>query len=218
MTTARTVETDVRNFLDYLLDSEVALYTNPVVNQRGRVSWRLGNQGAEFLPNRRLPAASDYRHWLEAGAYSAVLSDGALLQMTYEFEGHQLVAHRLAYVPCPFDVEPDLLASEPLVEVYDLHAEGHAHSVVLGTVVRFDFDRSSARRGHSASHLTINGPTCRIPCAAPVRVGQFSDFVFRHFYPSVAAAHPYLLSAAATWGERTVTDEESGRLHMSWRT
>ena len=167
MTTARAVQTDVQNLLDYLLESEGALYTNPVVNQLGRVSWRPGKTGLEFLPSRTLPTASDYRHWLEAGSYSAVLSDGALLQITYEFEGHQLVAHRLAYVPCPFEVEPDLLASEPLLEVYDLHAGGHVHSVVLGTVIRFDFDRRSARRGHSASHLTINGPSCRIPCAAP---------------------------------------------------
>lgn len=57
----------------------------------------------------------------------------------------------------------------------------------------------------------------RIACVAPLGVGRFIDFTFRHFYPAVFAAHSYLEAAPQSgWGERTLSRDEERRAHISW--
>lgn len=218
MTTTRAIRGEVQTLLDYLIQAEIALYANPLAEYSGTLTWPLDEVG-EFLPNRGSPASTDYRHWLASNQYSAVLSDGALLQLSYGVEGRELTSHRLAYVPSPFEFDPMLLATEPLVDLFDAHADGHTSTVVMKTTVRFDFDRSAAREGHPASHLTINVPSCRVACAAPLRVGQFVSFIFRHFYPELWHAHPFFDGLPkAGWGDKTVTDSEMRGVHLMWPT
>jgi len=217
--TSRVVHDEIDNLLDYLVYSEIALHANPVRNEGGRVSWRGFAPYGKFLESREPESVATYRAWLEAGAYSALLFDGALLQVTYDFVGHHLIAHRLAWVPCPFMVDLELLQLESPLEIVDLYAAGNAVDVVLRTTIRFDYDiEGGGNADHPAAHLSVNSSECRIACAAPLRLGHFVDFVFRNFYPDFWRAHPYLggLSRKA-WGPHTVTDEETNRLHVSWR-
>lgn len=215
--TSRATQTELKNLLDYLVDSEIALYTNTVRTVDGVVSWQPYVSSTRFLSKRR-SMTSAYRHWIKTGAYSAVLADGSLLQFTYEFAGSSLIRHRLAYVPCPFTVDAALLQTEAILDVFDLYADGRTEDVVLHTTVRFDFDLSQAGPEHPAAHLTINGAECRVPCAGPLRIGQFVDFVFRNFYPDLWRTHPYLRKLPKSpVGARTVSDDEMQRLHVSWR-
>ena len=181
MVTPRAIRTEIENALAYLIGAEIALYTNPVIDEHGRVTWRSARPVGKFMRGRALPTALDYRHWIDVGAYSALLMDGSLLQLSYDFAGNDLVGHRLAYVPCPFNVDRDLLELEPPVDVFDLYAGGHTSEVILRTVIRFDFDLESTRPEHPATHLTINSPDCRIGCVAPLGVGRFIDFIFRPY-------------------------------------
>jgi hypothetical protein len=106
---------------------------------------------------------------------------------------------------------------DPLLDVFDLYADSHTRDVVLDTVVRFDYDPDNAAPGHPAVHMTINATHCRIACAAPMRVGQFADFIFRHFYPEIWELHPYFSRLPRSdFGERTVTQEEAERVHVAW--
>jgi hypothetical protein len=216
--TSRVILDEIDNLLTYLAQSEIALHVNPVVNQQGRVSWVGPSILGMFLNTREHTSIMNYRAWLSTGAYSALLFDGSLLQLTYDFEGRELVAHRLAWVPCPFRIDLELLLVESPIEVVELYAEGAANDVLLRTTIRFDYDALRARRNHPAAHLSINSAECRIACAAPLRLGHFVDFVFRHFYPDYWRAHPYLggISRKA-WGHQTVTQEEMNQLHVSWR-
>lgn len=213
----RVVRDELNNLLSYLLDSEIALLANPVRDAGSRISWQAFRAGAKFLEARDPPSLAGYRTWVEAGEYSALLYDGALLQISYEFAGSILVAHRLAWVPCPLAVDPELFQLAPLLDVLDLYSSGGAGEVVLRTAIRFDFDVERAAPEHPAAHMTLNASHCRIACAAPLRLGRFVDFIFRHFYPELWQIHPYLATISQkTWGAHTVTEAEAQRLHVSW--
>ena len=167
--TDRVVRQELDNLLAYLINSEIALHANPVMDEQGRVSWRSFYPRSRFLDSCDPPSFVEYREWVISGAYSALLYDGALLQITYDFAGHELLAHRLAWVPCPFIVDEDLLQTEPLVEVIDMYAAGGPAEVALRTAVRFDFDLESATRGHPAAGTACRAGGSRFLCPAIAR-------------------------------------------------
>lgn len=217
--TSRNLHDEVSNLLDYLFDAEIALLIQPVRIADTRVTWCPSRRDAGFFLDRdRVHSLEGYRAWLDAGAFSAMLFDGALLQLTFDVAGGAVIGHRLAYVPCPFEVDVEWLKSEAALELMDAYAEEGAHRVALRSAVRFDFDMKAAKPGHPASHMTLNSVHCRVACAAPLRLAHFVDFVFSNFYPELWAVHPYLRDLSTSdYGGRTLTDEESGRLHMDWR-
>jgi hypothetical protein len=162
------------------------------------------------------PSIGQYVSWLRAGHYSALLFDGGLLQFTYRIADKTISGHRLAYVPCPYDLDQELVRSgEPMADVLDLYRAGDAS---LRSPVRFDFSPDAATRGHPVTHLTFNSVDCRLACVAPVHVGRFVDFVFRNFYAAIWGAHQSFFEAAATAhiGPRTITDVEQLSLHAAW--
>ncbi|MER8073711.1 hypothetical protein ABTZ59_36390, partial [Streptomyces sp. NPDC094034] len=55
MTTTRTVAEKVRNLLDYLLNAEIAAYTNRVSENGTRVSWHATDPDIPFLASRGDP-------------------------------------------------------------------------------------------------------------------------------------------------------------------
>jgi hypothetical protein len=215
--TPRTTRTEVTNLLDYLLESEIAIATNPVVESNGRIGWSVSS-GGPFLVSRT-PRLSNYRHWLATSAYSAVLADGSLLQLSYDFDGRLLTGHRLAHIPSPFDMDVGLLRTAPFADVFDIYAESPEEPVALRTPIRFDFNRNKAGPGHPAAHFTFNSSDCRIACLAPLRVGQFAAFVFASFYPTLYAAHTYLQSGSThRFDDATVTASERQAPYVDWRT
>jgi hypothetical protein len=217
MPTSEAVRTEVADFLATLLQDTIAIATNPVVNDGERVSWPRRSSDPRFLRDVGALSINDYRWWLENSYYSAVLFDGSLLQISYEFLDRQLSGHRLAFIPCPFQIDREVLEYDPFVDIFDRYAQGPADSVVPRSPIRFDFDSVNAQPGHPVSHLTLNAAECRVPCASPMRLGLFVDFVFRHFYPRLAQEHPWLLQLPQeSLGAHTVTEDEQSRIHISW--
>ncbi|MEU8319749.1 DUF2290 domain-containing protein [Nonomuraea sp. NPDC048881] len=209
----------MQNVLDYLDSADLALYVNPVALTPDRVSWHAYNPAAEFMTSRQHATIKQYRHWLRNGMYSALLYDASILQITYTVSDGKVIGHRLAYVPCPFDIDQDLLRSgEPVDDIIGLY--DRAADVALRSPVRFDYDPATARAGHPAAHLTINSPDCRIACVAPLHVQRFVDFVFRHFYQSLWKAHQPFFAAAA-WrhlGDSIIDEEDRHLPHVTWNT
>lgn len=193
----RAVRNDVHNILDYLQTAELALLTNPVTIRGGLITW-VRKSDIPFIDFREPPTVKTYRQWIENGDYSALLSDGSLIQTSYELDGHSLVKHRLAYVPCPVAVEPELLTSDmPVLDVVDMVLQGHPDEIRLYAAIRFDFDKNAASSDHPASHFTFNSQECRIPCSAPMHVGRFMNFVFKNFYLDLWRVHRNYFSKIA---------------------
>ena len=109
VTTSRNVFDDVSNTIDYLVRANLVYYANSVSLTPYRVSWHAHDKSVAFLSNRDHPSVSQYLAWLTSGAYTVILFDGSLLQLTYDIAAGVISGHRLAYIPCPLDMT-DLLA------------------------------------------------------------------------------------------------------------
>lgn len=215
-TTARAVRDSVQNVLDYLLDAELALYIDQVSIVGNRVSFNRFQRHQPFLLDRAHPGIKQYVAWIDAGSYSAILYDGSLLQFTYDVEHGRVTFHRLAYIPCPFQVDRELLRSgEAIADVIDLYLDSE---VQLRSPIRFDFDPSACRDGHPEAHMTINGSDCRIACIAPIHPLRFADFVFRHFYHPQWRAHGTYFGPAHSQhlGPPVLSDNDRIGPHITW--
>ncbi|MGV9976504.1 DUF2290 domain-containing protein [Micromonospora wenchangensis] len=208
----------VQNVVDYMLEADLLLHANSISLNPHRVTWHAHDTSAPFLTGREQATFEQYMQWLESGNYTAVLHDASLLQITYDFTNSAVVGHRLAYVPCPFILDPDLLKEGvPIADVIDAH-RGDESSMALRSPVRFDYDPRSAKPGHPAAHMTINSVDCRIACVAPMHVLRFVDFVFRHFYGKLWTAHmPFFSNGSESHlGERVLAEDDQRIPHLMW--
>jgi len=209
--------TEVDAFLARLIEDELAIFATAVVDSGGVVTWPQPTGYARFLLDPSTPSIKDYRWWVSNGMYSAMLTDGSLLQITYAYDHNYLLSHRLAYVPCPFTIPAEELQSDPLIETFDRYASKGADVVLPRSMIRFDYDRHGQGVGHPAAHLTVNSLDCRVPCAAPLRLGRFVAFVFRHFYPGTAAKYPWVMGMpAGPLVEHTISEHERSETHIYW--
>ena len=220
MTTTRALHQGLDALLTALLDSGLALEINGLAVNNRRVTWQPRRSVSSFLGQREHATVEQYMLWLANGDYCAVLLDGSLLQLTYDVDAGQVSGHRLAYIPCPYELEQDLLdqgfSIEDLVRFYEASP---TDAVALRSPVRFDFDPAAAKPGHPASHLTINSATCRIACVAPIHVTRFVDFIFRHFYPDQHRDHPEVFAQAESHvGSTVIVAEDRTAPYIAWTT
>ncbi len=218
--TSSSCATDIRNLIDALSSAGIVLDSNPVgvtgAGARLRVSW-VGTTGALALWQNDSPSLAEYTTWLRNRQFSVVLRDGALLQVSFDFQREDLVGHRLVYIPCPFDFDPELLLEIPLLDLLEDFGPPSIGDIRLRSPVRFDFDPAAAAPGHAASHLTVVAGSCRVASAGPLSLGHFVRFVFRQFYPELWNTHPFLRQWAQASSNRTLLPDEESELHINWR-
>lgn len=218
MTTTSALRRKVSNLLNELLTRELIILPSAIVADGDTVTWRSPTPLQKFVDFVEHPTIRTYRRWAEAGEYAALLPDGALLQIRYRIAGGEVVAHRLAYVPCPYSIDQDMLLTDSVLDVLDLHFSGSHDEVRMQSAVRFDFDPDAARAGHPASHLTLNVSSCRIACEAPMSPEDFVRFVYHNFYYELWSAHSsFFESMPRSSSISTVTDDERHQPHVAWR-
>jgi hypothetical protein len=219
MTTANALSRGIKDLLNGLLARNLILLPNAVIVVDGaRVTWRSPAPAGKFVDFVDYPTIRTYRRWTQAGQYSALLPDAALLQLTYDVAHGEIAGHRLAYVPCPYRVDQDFLLTEAIGDVLDLHAAEPQDDITMQSAIRLDFDPGSAAVGHPTSHLTLNVSTCRIACEAPMAAEDFVRFVFRNFYKDQYAANVDFFEALPKSDrDSTVTEDERYEPHVAWR-
>ena len=136
------------------------------------------------------------------------------MQLSFDYEGDELIRHRLAYVPCPYTLER-LDFTDSLFEMLELSDALRPDEIRLAAPIRFDFDSHAARADHSASHFTLLSPEARIPAIGPLSLGHFVRFIFRHFYPSEWHEFPFL-EWPVDYGHRTIDAADTLQVHMGW--
>ena len=180
-----------------------------------RITWATNALVPGDLFGQNSATVSQYREWIDCGGYSAVLYEGSLIQMSYDFDYSRLIGHRLLYFPCPFDLDLKLLETFTLSEVVDLYESQEAPSVRLRSPVRFDYDSYASSSTHPASHMTFQWSHSRLPVMSPISPGHFFQFVFRNFYPALWNVHPFIKEWPIHKVERTITPEEESVLHLN---
>ena len=216
--TAHQIRNELENLLVQLVFSEVALTMNPVVLRKvvdgQRVTWS-SPKALSAIMGADFGTIEEYLSWIDAQMYSAILYDGSLLQMSYDFDGPELIRHRLLYYPCPFDVDPFLFNDAEILDVLDLYLSQGTGAVRLRSPLRFDYDPGNQRDFHPASHLTFLSESCRWAVASPLSPGHFTRFVFSNFYPAQWNNLSFIRDWPQQQGERTITAYEERLLHVA---
>jgi hypothetical protein len=210
----------IQGFVDLLATAEIAIDTNPALaignGSLVRLTWPSTTAVGELFREPSFTLET-YRGLIAARAFTAVLYDGGLLQVSYDFAGNTVVGHRLAFVPSPFDFDRDVLTRLPLLDAMDEYASDLGR-LKLRSPIRFDYDLAHAAEEHAAVHATIISPACRWPVVAPLSLGHFVRFVFLRFYPALWSVHRFLREVPHdVLSTRTITLLEEQHLHIAWR-
>jgi hypothetical protein len=210
---------ELNNCLDLLLAEEIARAANPVVvdhnGRKARVTWRSPNGIGTLQATYPFASIDEYCEHLRNQAYSAILLDGSLLQITYEFYHTKLIGHRLCFYPCPFDLEPGDFDPDPLLDVVAWHRDAGSGKLRLRSPVRFDYDPAKAREGHPAVHVHLLWAHCRCAVDAPLSLGHFLQFVFCNFFPSLWMEYDFLRKWKKEYREKTISSAEATCIHFS---
>jgi len=219
--TPKQLRTKLHNFLDLLFDEDIAIHTNQVgfdqIREVIRVTWRSRRDLPVSVDEPHFGSIDEYCGFLEAQAFSAILFDGALIQMSYDFRYGELVGHRLCFYPCPYDIDTELLVDEPILDVIEVYRKLGSRHMRLRSPIRFDFDSGNVAEQHPAVHVHLLWAHCRFPVVAPLGVGDFFRFIFMNFYPNLWSSHHFLQNLPQDLANRTITKEEELDLHFACR-
>ncbi|MXZ29233.1 MAG: DUF2290 domain-containing protein [Acidimicrobiia bacterium] len=218
LTEHRRVIREINGAIAALIRSGLADDQNPAYeSQVGASDYlvRYSSPGGLGLVPRNTPYSDIYRELRRARSFNALMLDGAMLQMEYEFRERRLVRHRLAFLP-----SPDLLEYQNNPEIY-MQERMYADVVEKGVVTvpcRFDYDsRDGVAVGldHPVSHLTLGQYSeCRIPVSAGVTPHAFVDFVLRSFYNTASSVVDVRLPKPLMRFEICITAAERRTIHV----
>lgn len=206
-----------------LLEDGVAISANIPLRaaSAGRVYVSVPLRGGDLDIDIDAPfhRVDEYRRLLDAGAYLVVLKDGSLLQVSACFRGNDLVSHRYCFYPCPFDLQA--MGVDPDVDLLDalesLSAQELLDQLRLLAPLRFEYSPDQATVDHPATHAHVGASSCRIPVHAPMSLGHFVRFVFRHFFPTEWAANANLRAWPLEFLNRTISLAEEETLYFECR-
>lgn len=202
----------------HLIDADIALMTNHTIIQRDGpdqlVTWAVApGSGPAFFQE---PSLDEYVRLVGGGQFTAILKDGALLQMSMRFDRDGLVSHRYLYFPCPISISPEDVSEYGVTGYLELLTDREKmERLRLWGPLRFDYDRRASQANHPASHLTVGGHDCRVPVCSPLCVRDAVHFLLNHFYPATTIPADEVPPMRAS--PRTITSSEELSLHLTRR-
>ena len=202
-----------------LLESGIAIDMNKAVcrgqpDGKTLVTWA-SNGIATPLTDLPFATLGEYLQLVSARQFSVLLSDGALLQISYTVQGDDVIDHRLCWYPCPADLREEDLELAPIEEIVSSTPVG---DVKCRGPIRFDFKAGQNVEGHSPSHLHLSDGECRIPVRGPLDLATFSSFIIANFYPRLWPTRRAFVNMPAWQPEFTISDADALLPHMHWRT
>jgi len=208
----------ITDFVFSLLKTEVAMdvcgHLTRSSGGSALISWDAEPKESEF-PYDQFGTLEEYFYFLQNRQFSAVLNDGAILQMSYKMKHKHVVWHRLSYHPCPLAFTFKELEGIPLVDyIENLTATSLRSRLRNRSAIRFDYDPSEAKPNHPASHMTLNESCCRIAVKSSMSPRSFVAFIFSNFYPSLWASVPALHALPDGLAKATITADEIKAYHL----
>lgn len=214
------IRNEIERFITTLFEARLALDSNkPLMlpfNGGTLVTWSNQVSLSELFDNTS--TLEEYLATLRNRWFTAILFDGAMLQVSYIFVGDSIKKHRLSFYPCPIQFTPRELEEYTIEQLIDLlDGSEFKDRIRLEGPLRFDFDLDAGTVDHPASHLTISRTSCRIPISAPLSLGHFVRFLFRNFYPAEWANSEALREWACSTENSCLPEIEEDRLYIHWK-
>jgi len=181
------------------------------------VTWSTPLPNDAAFPHDQFATMEEYLFFLDHRQFSLVLNDGALLQASYRLKGHEVVWHRLAFIPCPVIFSLEEMEGVVLSDfIAALSPADILQRISLQSAIRFDYDPLKAGPQHPASHATLNRACCRIPVRAPLQLRGFVRFVFSNFYPSLWESEMCLHAIGDSRHNTCITEADLTSMHIHW--
>ena len=220
MTTSR-VQAEIKNFRDLLVAKDIAIAANPVTIRRvgtmQRVTWQSPIGDAPVAAASEFASVREYAQQLAANAYTVVLLDGSLIQISFDLQHSEIVGHRFCFFPCPFNLQPVDFLEQPILDIIQLYQEAGSDYLRLRTPLRFEYDPNNASDDRSICHVHLLWAHCRCSVVAPLSLGHFIKFIFHHFYPDLWQRHSFLREWPTDLGDRTISADQESLLHFACR-
>ncbi|NOQ77270.1 MAG: DUF2290 domain-containing protein [Methylococcaceae bacterium] len=209
----------IEEILKYLVETSLANDQQfPIMKVIGNGLRELTLNGAEHISvaMKDYDYKDIYDHLVKERAFSALLLDGALIQMMYVFDGDNIQRHRLTFFPSPY---LDEFQNNPEIYMMDeVFADVIARNLVPFPI-RFDFD---GREGvhqpveHPKSHLTLGQyESCRIPVTAAMTPYLFINFILRNFYNTAFKKYSENLPISNFCFQDSILEVERDLVHIS---
>lgn len=208
----------IDDFCLNLIETGIAIDMNKAVclgqpDRKTLVTWASAGISTSFT-DYEFATLNEYLQFIEARQFSALLFDGALLQISYTVHrDEEVVDHRLCWYPCPVHLTREDLEVAPIEEIV---RSTPVTAMRCRGPVRFDFSPHQTKEGHSSSHLHVFQEGCRVPVKGPLDLYTFSNFVLSHFYPKPWAFHKATFAAVGWGGGCTLTAAEFRSPHLFW--
>ncbi|WP_370500249.1 DUF2290 domain-containing protein [Mycolicibacterium sp. jd] len=215
--TARTVFREIQDITSFLVIKGLADDQNmPIRTSPSKGAFEINYPSSSLARSAALADqsyAETYQEQLEARAFNLKMLDGALIQLSYNFEATDLTAARLAFLPSPdlseYQNDPELYELDVMfAEVIDRR--------VAAVPLRFDFDPANhIELHHPKAHLTLGMyKNCRIATLAAPTPGLFIDFILRSFYNTALRTHSDELPRRAHRFASTITSKEQQLVYI----
>lgn len=159
------------------------------------VTW--GNDGY-VLKDNDFASLSEYCSLIESRQYSMLLSDGAMIQISYKLDRREIVGHRLCWYPSPIEVDENIDGYSLVDYVLERMASGDTQFFRSRSPLRFDFAPGQAKEEHPETHLHLGHEDCRIPVKSSLSIRTFMTFIVENFYPDIKR-NPALHATAGHW-------------------
>jgi hypothetical protein len=207
---------ETERFAELLGRKSLALdWNTSVVRRDGHeaiVSWATAVDGRDALFSSA--TLSEYLRLVADRQFSVLLADGSLIQISATFHHTRLVKHRYCLFPAPIPVAREDLVGMSLVDIIEATPDAELRNVLtLEGPVRFDYDTTAARPGHSACHFTTSRLDTRVPVFGPLSLGHFVQFLANNYFVAWQS-EPEVLNWPLRWLERTLTPEDRRLLHI----
>jgi hypothetical protein len=221
MTTPSKIEAELKDFRDLLVSTNVAIAANPItirnVGSVKRVTWLSPVTASGPATDFGFASIGEYTQQLLTNAYTVVLFDGSILQVSIDIKHNKIIGHRFSFFPCPFDLQPDDLVELPILDVISLYEESGRDRLRLRSPLRFEFDPNNTTENHPICHVHLLWAHCRCSVVAPLSLGHFIKFIFSNFYPRIWNTHSFLREWPTTMGTRTISVDQESILHLACR-
>lgn len=182
-------------------------------NQLVEVSW--GNDGF-VLKNEAFSTISEYCSLVDNKQYSIMLSDGSLIQISYNLKRNKVVKHRLCWYPAPVSLDVSILEESSASDyILDKMSDASIDEFIIRSPIRFDYDPKEASETHPESHMHISNENCRIPVRTPLCLRKFIKFIVSNFYPDIEGIDR-LVNTGIHWpSEDRLTENQKKNFHIN---
>jgi hypothetical protein len=220
-----------------LLTSGLAgtINTPIIANRNGiaRVTWPAADSAEPgFFSTLPFASITEYRRMMLGNHFIALMRDGALLQLSIDIRGNDIIGHRFGYYPCPILLPEDFnildFEALDLLLIYELEANLNAlesetqlvtNQLRMRSPLRFDYAPHAASESEPACHVHLLNRDSRVAVHGALSIGHFVQFVLKHFYKKEWDDHA--LRELTRWPtrdlNRTISVEEEGSLHITCR-